>query len=52
MLSSLMVLVLKMIKFTERCVGLKFGDETCLCSILELCDVLMKSDDGFVFAMP
>ena len=51
MLSLIVVVVLKMIEYLQRCVGLKFGDETCLCSILEFCDVLMKTNDGFVLLM-
>ena len=51
MLSLLVCLFLKMINYCSSYAMLKFGDEIFLCSILELCDVLMKTNDRFLFAI-
>ena len=52
MLSLVVCLFLKMIDYCSSYAENKFGVDLCLCSIHDVCDVLMKSDDGFVFAMP
>ena len=48
MLSFMMVLLLKMVDYFLSYVEMKFGDETCFCSIHELCYVLVKIIVGFM----
>ena len=42
MLSLTVVVVLKMIEYWQSCVGLKFGDEICLCCVGPCWYELMK----------